>query len=1423
MAIEGNPLILAERAFGKLFKKSKDKLDELQKDLASVVPSMPGMPVGTYFDLGLGVDIHATTWPSSPCMPVPACAMVFDIMSAIMSQVAPALPSPDGGLGAMAVKLLKGMAPSVKVHGRWVAQAGVSMVQLPAMVLHVFPVTAPFADAEMWMGSSTVLADGGPCSTQFHPALSCNTYGFPDERPTHPGKFNRPLKSRVLPTQLLTVITSAGKPVLVGGPPTIDLFQLSMKVGLTALAKTKAYRKASKALDDALAQTPLGKLKKKANCWLFGEPVDAATGRVFHTNVDFELPGPIPIVWERTYYSDADVDGPLGYNWHHSYGMGVREMEGLGMAFRHKDGRETACPFLGIGETFYDRCEHLEWMREKAGYAIRDDNAGLTYRFEGTERADGLRMVSEMSTPDGACVRLHYRAGGRLDRITDSRGETLHVQTDNQGRITGVHLTSDDRNTLLVGYGYDEAGNMVSTEDALGTVKHFRYEGHQLVELTNQSGMSFHWEYDGKGESARCVHTWGDGGVMEHRIEYGEGVTRTTNGLGHTTEYFYGEDKLIYKVVDANGGVTRQHYNEFEELDVTINPEGYSRRTVFNEFGLPALTTGEDGRQTRYTYDARRNLTSVTTPEGRRTAWEYDKCDRVVERTLPGGESHAYTYEGSDLTGITNGEGRTFTLAYNERHELIRLTFPDGLHRDWRYDGRGRMVWARDVLGNVTTYAYDAADNLIRIEEADGNVHNLVYDASGNLIKASDLLHDVEFDYGPLGTLTGRRQFGRHVRFGYDSELQLREIVNEGGERYAFGLDGLGQVVEETGFDGLRRKYLRDGAGRVTRVVRPGGRQTDYELDGAGNVLEERHHDGRISRFAFDDDGLLLRAENGETKVAFKRDAAGRVIKETQGEHSIVRTFDPTGKHVHTESSLGASVDYGHDEQGRLQEMSSGEWTAKWLRDSVGLEVERHLTGGVHVTTRRDRFGRETFKSVGARNVEQFRRRYTWDMGNRLLVARDEITGRVSRYDYDEFDNLISAEYERGGEVERLYRVPDRMGNLFESREKDDRKYDAGGRLAEDREFFYHYDCEGNLVFKEFKEMALRGGIVAPINKGKLETELGITFRAFGTGWRYYWQSDGMLARVVRPDGKEVSFAYDALGRRIRKSFAGTTTHFVWDGNVPLHEWTETAESEESVITWLFEQDTFVPAAKLVANGDCFSIVSDYLGTPMQAYDKQGNKVWEQELDIYGRQRKRPSAFIPFKYQGQYEDAETGLYYNRFRYYDPNAGSYISQDPIGLAGGNPTLYGYVNDINTYLDVLGLTIIPTVTKGTNNEILTAEATIKRTDLGTGTNTNAASRSYARGLGNADDDAGHMIGKQLGGSGGKKNVFPQDFHVNRGEFAQFEGRVVDFVDLHGQADIQIKFQYKNGGTRPTKITYTATAPDKSKIKKTFKNTH
>ena len=117
----------------------------------------------------------------------------------------------------------------------------------------------------------------------------------------------------------------------------------------------------------------------------------------------------------------------------------------------------------------------------------------------------------------------------------------------------------------------------------------------------------------------------------------------------------------------------------------------------------------------------------------------------------------------------------------------------------------------------------------------------------------------------------------------------------------------------------------------------------------------------------------------------------------------------------------------------------------------------------------------------------------------------------------------------------------------------------------------------------------------------------------------------------------------------------------------------------------------FVPAAKIQGDRQC-SIVSDYMGTPVQMYDIEGNKTWDCTLDIYGKVtdfRGESLYDYPFRFQGQYEDIETGLYYNRFRYYNPYLGGYISQDPIGITESNPTLYGYVYNSNMYIDIWGL--------------------------------------------------------------------------------------------------------------------------------------
>ena len=132
-------------------------------------------------------------------------------------------------------------------------------------------------------------------------------------------------------------------------------------------------------------------------------------------------------------------------------------------------------------------------------------------------------------------------------------------------------------------------------------------------------------------------------------------------------------------------------------------------------------------------------------------------------------------------------------------------------------------------------------------------------------------------------------------------------------------------------------------------------------------------------------------------------------------------------------------------------------------------------------------------------------------------------------------------------------------------------------------------------------------------------------------------------------------FICNALGRRLSKHYRGQVTRWVWDGNVPLHEWTSLEVEEtnvEDVITWLFEGDSFTPLDKL-QGAQHYSVVSDHLGTPLELQGAGDALVWAAELDSYGRVRRQQgdATACPFRYQGQYEDQETGLYYNRFRYF----------------------------------------------------------------------------------------------------------------------------------------------------------------------------
>ena len=347
-----------------------------------------------------------------------------------------------------------------------------------------------------------------------------------------------------------------------------------------------------------------------------------------------------------------------------------------------------------------------------------------------------------------------------------------------------------------------------------------------------------------------------------------------------------------------------------------------------------------------------------------------------------------------------------------------------------------------------------------------------------------------------------------------------------------------------------------------------------------------------------------------------------------------------------------------------------------------------------------DAYGNVISQKSRSFRQDGYDRRYAWNASGRLQNVIDGITGGRTTYAYDAVGSLMSACYEDGTDD---YRMPDAVGNVFCSRDRWDREYGKGGRILRDRHYDYLYDVEGNLILKT----PHRGLTQHPNHEVSEESGTHI---AWQTGdYAYEWYGNGMLKEVRLPYGKTVRFEYDALGRRTAKFFNGHVFRYLWDGNVMVQEWQYEEkdrpqhsidefgrirmlgeESVENLVTWVYEEGSYVPVAKL-QNGERYTIISDYMGRPVEAYNSYGNVVWQADYDVYGdlRNIKGIRDFIPFRQLGQYEDDETRLYYNRFRYYDPRIGNYISQDPIRLMENNPTLYGYVAEPNNLADIFGL--------------------------------------------------------------------------------------------------------------------------------------
>jgi RHS repeat-associated protein len=1062
-----------------------------------------------------------------------------------------------------------------------------------------------------------------------------------------------------------------------------------------------------------------GEFAPDALCTSAGEPVDVAHGDFLQPLSVLMIPGILPLTLSRIYRSGSTKCGLFGKKWTDEWSVTLTT-HGNRLHFTDHDGVVLYYPLPQDGlfrQTVNSRQTNYRLSGNIQGeLTLLDRRTHQTRVF--SPSGDGVWQLSAIH--DHYDNRIDFlRTGGLLTEVHHSDGYRL-VLAWQQQKLTSIDLVIPQPQRLVTCH-YDSHGFLAECDT---------FQFTHLWHDYSPEGFMTRWRDTDK----TCVDIAYD--------TRGRAVsTRSTEGY-YDDRFIYNDDERCTTYIDAEGGETRYWYNDDGLVIRSLDPLGRETLTLWDNTQLQSRTDAL-GRTTEYHYTRDGDIHHLSLPGGYGVCYGYNDDGQLTRLTTPDRQVWQWDYDdhGSRVSQ-TDPQGRVQQFSYGEQGDLLRQVLPGGATWQWRYDALRRVREMVAPDGGVTQTEQDILGRLLSVQDPLGFTTQFHHsrDHAGpqgsveeihrpdgvwellrqNSEKLPESVTDGEgkttrYEYGAFDLLTAViRPDGERLACRYDKLTRLTGIINTEGEEYHLTYDKAGQLIAETDFTGRTLTYAYDAAGRCVRTSFPDGTHLSRRYNVTDQVTDETVTQG-------DSDRTLSR-------TTYRYDPLCRLVEARNNDATVTYEYDDTGK-ITAETINGRRTEYHYNsERDTITQRITGDVTEYFTRGLTGALTSWQLAGHAPLTFEHDLCGQEIARQSGAGFRQQLgytptgmlttqqagsllRREWLYDRAYNLTMTADSHRGmRVNsltandqinhstwtssnrpvqeeRFTYDSNLNIARRQTWFNGVMESESRQCQRHGRVVSCEDKvwrhtthrinPDSGMPEGGkfvRVIRDEQTTWKYDVNGRLVEKRVDKGGYR-----PLE------------------WRYRWDARSQLTGLETPDGERWEYKYDPFGRRISKRCINRDKpgmHFHWNGDQLTEEIPVSPDGipeDENAIRWIYEPGSFTPLARY-EKGLLHYAVTDTVGRIQELMTEVGTIVWRGQQQLWGREEGINQEAHPrcrLRFPGQYEDEESGLYYNRFRYYDCGTGQYLSADPVGLAGGLNT-YAYVVNPLTWVDPLGLT-------------------------------------------------------------------------------------------------------------------------------------